>query len=219
MYNFPFDTCEIPRPDSWIAQPWSALVNTSACLIIVAWIVYAHQKSCPIHILWLMGCLLLFEIIHTYSHIYHLKGRVQAVLIHLTAYLTLGFYTYALLRKYGWPRSTTRNTLLIGLLIMIAVCDAVWFLQQKPFLWYVYTVVGMFIILFVLFFPRFTPLQKQLSCGIIAFATTVLLLFWNESHNCQRMLRWNALPYHALIEFVGLIIFILVPWFFSTLCR
>jgi hypothetical protein len=215
QYNFPFHTCEIPHNDFLIAQPWSALVNFIGVIIIVGWMIHAYQKGCKTHILLLIGSLLMFEGVHTYSHIYHVDGKLQVTIIHLIAYLIILLYTYALVNRYGFPR---KNIFLTCCFIFLAVFDVIWFIQGKPFLWYMSTLVGMFILLFRIFFCRFNLLQKRQSYAIMSCSFLIMLLFWNESYNCHKMLQWNpAIPYHALIEMMGTIIIMIVSWFFTTL--
>jgi len=38
----------------------------------------------------------------------------------------------------------------------------------------------------------------------------LMLLFWNESVNCQKMLKAYPFPYHAMIEVVGLYVLIVL---------
>lgn len=163
----------------------------------------------------LLCTLVLFEVVHVYSHIHHGSGAIQVTMIHLIAYLILFLYVYILFQTFGFVRRS-RSYGIVGCLLFIL--DLWSFLHRWPFVWYMSTLVMMFVLVFLLYFSQLNIPQRRLSRLILLCALLILLLFWNESLHCTSLLRWNAyLPYHAIIETIGLVLFIVLPSFFLSL--
>jgi hypothetical protein len=52
---------------------------------------------------------------------------------------------------------------------------------------------------------------------IIALTIAAILLFLNETFHCKKMLDFYTLPYHSLIEIVGILLFYLICSIFYKL--
>lgn len=214
-YNFPFDTCETPTNDV-VQQPWSSLVNFIGVLILCYWVCLAWYRRKPVAVCMVIMSILLFEILHFTSHVRHLAAsHRQVVMVHLSAYLVILCYLWAMYTTFGLPSS---SVLVIAVFVATALADIVFFIQHRPFIWYMLTTIIMFILIFIMYYGYFDPRQKRYVWQIIICAIIIGLLFLNEYAHCQSMLRWNKhIPYHAMIELLGIALFILIPSFFMSL--
>jgi len=201
-YTFPFDTCEIPySKTSIIAQPYSFTVNLlSSCIIL-----YALFNTNDIYIKTFFGLLFLFELIHTISHFIHIPGNIQNNIIHFIAYLVN--FSYFAIFIHLTQTMPSIGILLIYLLIIIL--DIILLYKQK-FLGYFITQLSLIVLINLYYFNYIT---KHVSCNYIylffILTVIVILLFINEKENCKKMLDKKELPYHIIVETMGVPLFIL----------
>lgn len=205
-YTFPFSTCEKPS-NMMIAQPTSVLVNLISIVIILYFLLHCQQKATLMFFI----LLLCFEMWHTWSHVRHTPGFTQVRVIHVFAYLLNISILYMMVKFTGVMPSQKLVILLVGLTFL-----DVWAFAKLPMIFYFttqLTLVGAILWAYLSLTPR------QLQVYFIAFfvaLTTLVAMFINESLNCKRMLKHFVFPYHALIEMVGVIAFLLLGIIFST---
>jgi len=156
--------------------------------------------------------LLLFEIVHTFSHAVHLEHdkSVQIRVIHIVVYLFL-LILYGLL--YTGPGNTPAHPFVNVLLVIVFVLDLCFFIKQTPFIWYFTTSMLLFMIVVAGAWASMTPFLRR-KCLFFAFLFLCLLgLFYNDMINCDHMRRYMSLPYHGFLEFFSIIVF----WFLCDL--
>ena len=88
-YLFPFSTCE--KPKKGIAQPWSVAVNVVSIFVILYFLFQVKQWYSFL----LIFSLLMFECVHTFSHVIHLPNYLQLNIIHTLAYFVNFCYLFA----------------------------------------------------------------------------------------------------------------------------
>jgi hypothetical protein len=75
-------------------------------------------------------------------------------------------------------------------------------------IWTIFTGLSIFAIII---FGSIDKLNSQFKSSIPYFLIGLLLLFIlvvNENRNCDKMLEYHIFPYHAIIEVLGLIMFV-----------
>ena len=195
-YTFPFDTCETPRQDSIVAQPYSVLVNLVSCAILSCFLILARRPSTKITLL----AILLFESWHTWSHSNHLQGMIQLNVVHGLAYLinfSFLWLMYDLSKKRPLSPIAITSILFIILLDIYSFCCL-------PFLYYLSTQV-LFLFLILMLYRHLIP-TVYLSCLVILIVFLIGLIV-NESAHCKRMMAYWSFPYHIFIEITGTLIF------------
>ena len=209
-YTFPFSTCEIPYQTSTkIAQPYSFIINLVSTIILV----YALLTSKNLYIQLFFGILILFEGFHTYSHYKHLDGDIQTKIIHILAYLANIFYLMIFINitKIIPPLEIF---LLYGFVIVL---DLIFFIK-KIFIGY-FIAQLILIIITNLYFYKYVMNRLPYYYIHIFMVLMILLiiLFLNEMYHCKNMLLHYKFPYHAIIETVGVLIFVLYVFILKAL--
>lgn len=196
-FIFPFTTCEKPH-NSIIMQPASAVVNFVTCIILMYFAI--ATKTFPVKLMIL--AYLSFELWHTASHIQHISGYLQTNIIHILAYL-LAFttlYSIMYLSKKGLS-----TVYIIILLILVIIDTYVWLYVGG-----IRMVIGGLLILFVIIIGSYNNLPKffkKVIPWLIAGLVLLLLIIYNETVNCEKMLEFADFPYHIIIELLGLVLF------------
>lgn len=204
-YTFPFDTCESPSGTK-VAQPVSVFVN----LISVCIIVYFLIQSSHLPTRLFFTILLAFEAWHTFSHIRHIPGYIQVRIIHSLVYALNAAILYMLIVFTGIVPSKQFILLLASIVLLDLI--AFWKLPMIVYFTTSLILTATIIIAFLPHVPRSLRLYLQQFLVILVI---LVLLFVNESFNCKRMMDYVKFPYHALIESVGVIAFILLGFTFS----
>ena len=200
-YTFPFDTCERPRP-SGIAQPWSALINLVNCLVILYFLL--RTKTTPAFLFLLS--LLLFEAVHTFSHMVHLPGKIQISIVHTLAYCANATFLW-----YAYQQSLRLPSWWFGILYLALVCLDIYAFMHLGTLIYLCTQAAMLLSVFAYYYRYFPKALRESMPWILVFILVTIALIANESYHCTRMLAANPhFPYHILIEFTGLVLFYLI---------
>ena len=163
-WTFPTSTCETPV-DHLPRQPWSSLVNAAIICMLVC---------CRRHTN-LVKSIVLFELIHLYSHVAYKPGL--SVVQH--------YSMYAVLHYYAKPGRWTITAKVVDS-IVVAVFGGIWQIYSGIALLFTYTVK-----------------DDRVKAG----ACAVALLLANEQLNCIRMLQFADLPYHCVLELVGMYVF------------
>lgn len=199
-YIFPFDTCEIPyRTNSIIAQPYSFVVNLiSSCILL-----YAAFTTKDIYIKVFFGLLFLFEFIHTGSHFTHIPGKIQITTIHFVAYMVN--FSYFAIFIHLTKRIPSYE--IMALYVLIILLDIVFFYKNK-FIGYFITQISLLVLINLYYFNYITEnISYYYLITFFILVVILILLFINEQENCKKMLDNKPLPYHIIVETVGVLIF------------
>ena len=204
-FIFPFSTCEKCNEKGFIKQPVSAFINFITVIILLIAITYA--KTLPLQLMLLSyAC---FEIWHTFSHIRHIPGTIQTNVVHILGY-AMSFATLYVILTFS--KSVPGLWFLIFLITAIII-DIYITLHVKG----VYTVFSGLLIFVVIVLGNLTSFPSFLRTWIpvlIIFLSILFALFWNEAQNCKKMMDYKVLPYHAMVEIIGLILFTQLAWIF-----
>jgi hypothetical protein len=66
------------------------------------------------------------------------------------------------------------------------------------------------------YYPLLPKIIQNSLFKIIGLISMVIFLFLNEKYNCKKMLDFYPLPYHSLIEIVGILLFYVICSTFYT---
>ena len=194
-YTFPFDTCETPRKDSILAQPYSVFINLVSCGILFYFFTRVRRPSTRATLL----AIFLFELWHTWSHSIHVQGMLQLNVVHGLAYLVNLCLLWFLYDISNQPPSC----IALLLLITIVLLDLYSFCFL-PFLYYLSTQLLLLFVLLLLY-HHLVPVAYFSALAILILVLVLFIV--NESMHCKDMLKYHAFPYHILIETTGTIIF------------
>jgi len=201
-YTFPFNTCEQKTDDGIFAQPYSAIANIITCFIII----YFLLKTENIHSFLLLFSILVFELFHAFSHMIHIPGKMQTILIHFLAY-SINFSLFNVF--YHFAGVLPSYIFLIYIVCLVAFDIYIFF--NYDFIHYFMSLTLIFVSLLFYYYP-ILPKRVQKTIQIIfCFVIIVLGLFLNEIYNCQNMLSfYSGFPYHVLIEIAGMYAFYVI---------
>jgi hypothetical protein len=200
MYVFPFNTCEVPDNNSLVKQPASALINLISTIILF----YLATKAQTIHVSFLLFCYGLFELWHTFSHVVHLKNKhMQTNVVHILGYLIAFSSLWCIQELSG----KVNSRLFYKILAIIVLIDLYTWVEIKG-VWTIFT--GLSIFAFIIFgsIDKLSPQFKDILPYFILGLLLLFMLFVNENINCDKMLEYHIFPYHAIIEVLGLIMFV-----------
>ena len=200
---FPFNTCE--EPNKYIAQPVSAFINLITSLILI----YFFFKAKTIIIRLLILAFILFELFHTFSHITHINGTIQSNVIHSLWY----FLTFMLLIASIKMTKKYPNIYTIIILILIIIIDInLFFLPNK--LYMIFTALTLPMVIAISYYNLYPKNIKKAIPYLIGLLIIVGIVLINEKINCENMMKIAKLPYHAIIEIIGMILFTLLSYVF-----
>ena len=202
---FPFNTCEEPNKNKWIAQPVSAFINLLTSLILI----YFFFKAKTIIIRLLILAFILFELFHTYSHITHINGTIQSNVIHSLWY----FLTFMLLIASIKMTKKYPNIYTIVILIILIIIDINLYLLSNKF-YMIITGLSLPIIIAISYYNLFPKNIKKAIPYLIGLLIIVGIVLINEKINCENMMKYAKLPYHAIIEIIGMVLFTLLSYVF-----
>jgi hypothetical protein len=196
---FPFNTCEEPNKKAWVAQPVSAFINFITSIILI----YFFFKAKTIIIRLLILAFILFELFHTFSHITHINGTIQSNVIHGLWY----FLSFMLLITSIKITKQYPNIYAIIILLLIIIIDInLFFLQNKFYM--IITALSLPVVIAISYYNLFPKYIKKAIPYLIGLLIIVGIVLINEKINCENMMKYAKLPYHAIIEIIGLILFI-----------
>ena len=202
---FPFNTCEQPNKDAWIAQPVSAFINMITSIILI----YFFLQAKTLIIKLLIFSFIAFEIFHTFSHIKHIDGIIQSNIIHSIWY----FLTFMILIASIQITNKYPNIQLLLLLLTIIIIDInLFFLPNK--LYMIFTALTLPIVIVISYYKLYPIYIKKTIPYLILLLLIVGLFLINEKINCENMMKFAKLPYHAIIEIIGMILFITLAYIF-----
>lgn len=202
---FPFNTCEEPNKNRLIAQPVSAFINMITSIILI----YFFFKAKTLIIKLLIFTFILFEIFHTYSHITHIDGAIQSNVIHgIWYFLSIMILIASIKITKQYPNIYT----IIILLLIIIVDINLFFLPNK--LYMIFTALTLPIIIVISYYKLYPIQIKNAIPYLISLLIIVGIFLINEKINCEYMMKYAKLPYHAIIEIIGMFLFIILAYVF-----
>ena len=199
MYTFPFHTCE--KPKKGIAQPYSALLNAINCIMIAYFLLLTKNQSTFL----LLFSIFCFELFHTFSHIIHISGKIQTMISHFLSYAINFSFLFFFVH---FTNKVPSFTFLLYLFI-ISVFD-IYSLFYLSIVFYILSQAVIMISLLVYYYPFLPKIIQHSLFKIIGLISIIILLFLNEKYNCKKMLDFYPLPYHTLIEIVGILLFYII---------
>jgi hypothetical protein len=202
-YIFPKNTCEKIN-DIGFAQPYSALFNIINCIMVLTYLLETKKQ----HNFLLLLSLFCFELFHTISHIVHIDGSIQINVTHSLSYImNIAFFYFFYKHTNIFPDDK------FLLFIFVLVCLDTYALMKLSIVYYLMTQFLIFISL-LMYYYKYLPDNVQMSTYSITFlAIVIVLLFLNETKNCEKMMKMNEnFPYHIFIETIGIL-------FFYILCK
>ena len=202
---FPFNTCEEPNKKSYIAQPISAFINMITCLILIYFFLQAKTSIIRLLIL----SFILFEIFHTFSHITHIDGTIQSNIIHGIWY----FLSFMVLIASIKITKQYPNIYTILILLTIIIIDINLFFQANK-LYMIFTGLTLPVVIIISYYNLYPICIKKAIPYLIALLIILGIVLINEKINCLNMMKYAKLPYHAIIEIIGMILFTLLSYIF-----
>ena len=194
-FLFPFTTCEKPDANSIVMQPVSSLVNL--CTIII--LIYFTLQTKTLSILLALLSYIIFEIWHMFSHMQHISGTIQSNIVHILGYFMAFLTLYAIIDlTHQYPTAI----FMIALFILIIIDFYVWSYVKG-----VWTVITGLSILIMVVFGSYAAIPKELLYYFYIFLIGIiclLLVIYNESINCEKMLDIYSFPYHIFVEIIGI---------------
>ena len=203
-YLFPFSTCEVPQ-QAGVAQPYSLVVNIVSMVVILYFLTQARRLSTRLVLI----SILLFEAWHAFSHAVHIPGKTQINVMHLLAYLVNLGYLYFL---YDISKKLPDRWILVTM-VLIVMFD-IYAFCNLPFLYYFVSQLVLFLVILAAYREI---LPRSYLTLLVSLVVLLVLLFLNESRNCKAMMGYAKFPYHAIIEAVGVLIFICIGSMFLTM--
>jgi hypothetical protein len=203
-YAFPFDACEKIN-EGIIKQPVSASINIISCIIILYFYYYAKTNV----VRFLFGTFFVFQLWHAFSHTYHIHSNIQANVSHIISYILSFSALYAILYL---SNSTLTNIKVIIITLLIIIDLYIW-----VFIGGVWNIITNLSILAFIIFSSYNKLPKFFKQAIPYLVVGLIILFAleiNEAYNCEKMLEYKQLPYHSLVEIVGLLLFTSLTYLF-----
>jgi len=206
---FPFETCEKPTENEWVAQPYSAAVNCLNSLIILFFLL---QTKTTYTFLFLF-VILLFEIVHTSSHIVHINGPLQTNIIHGFAYAINASLLYLL---YRYSRILPSKWLILILFFWISL--DIYALFSLSTVFYILTQFAIFFSILFFYFTTLPTKTKSSLKWLILLGILIISLVYNEIRNCDEMAKlYPTAPFHILVEIPGVLFFYLICRYFYEL--
>jgi hypothetical protein len=202
---FPFNTCEKPKIESLVAQPVSATINILTCIIILYFIFQAQTTTVRLLLLTFFA----FQAFHAFSHIRHIEGHIQSNVIHVIWYSVafMVLFTSMQMSKKSPPLYTI---LIICTIIMIDI----YLYMHTDRLYTIFTALTLPVIVVISYYNTYPAFMKNTIPYLILLLLIVSALLLNEKFNCDAMISYANLPYHAIIETLGLILFSSLAYLF-----
>ena len=199
---FPFETCENPDEDSSIAQPYSTTVNCLNTLIILF---FLFQTKNIYTFLFLLS-IFLFELIHTFSHAFHIDGQMQTNIVHGLAYFINAAFLYALYRH-----SNLIPSLSLSFILLCLIGIDIYALFSLSAVFYILTQFAIFLSILFFYFTTLPAKTKSSVKWLVFLGILIICLVYNEIRNCDEMAKlYPTAPFHILVEIPGVFFFYLV---------
>lgn len=202
---FPFETCEKPTQNEWmISQPYSTAINALNSLIIFFFLLQTKTTYTFIFLF----ILLLFELIHTLSHSFHINGPLQTNIIHGFAYAINAALLYALYRH-----SNIFPSRWFILILFIWIGLDIYALFTLSTVFYILSQFVIFLSILFFYYSSLPVKTKNSIPWILMIGILIVCLVYNEMRNCDEMAKlYPTAPFHILVEIPGV-------FFFYFICR
>ena len=199
MYTFPFHTCE--KPKKGIAQPYSALLNAINCIMIAYFLLQTKSLSST----FLLFSIFCFELFHTFSHTIHIPGSIQINITHFLSYcINFAFLFFFYNYTHLFP-----SVMFIFYYLCFIIVDLIIFFNLN-IIYSIFSQALLFLSILFYYYP-YLSFSIQTQIHILCFFVFIIMgLFLNEKYNCKKMLDFYPLPYHSLIEIVGILLFYII---------
>lgn len=205
-WTFPYNTCEIVEKGAYIAQPYSFTINTITAVILVGMVLFARTFEVKFALL----SYAIFEAYHACSHAFHINSEQKTLITHSLAYLFFIGSWMVLSRFTKHKLSWINIYVLLGFIIIdifvFFVIGGIW------------NLLSFFLLIWVLFMQYIKYIPKQLMNTFLYIITPLLVILCiielNEVINCQSMLNYYKFPYHIIVEFIGMILFLILAGLF-----
>ena len=203
-FMFPFSTCE--KKKEGIAQPYSVFVNFISICIIFYFLIYTQN----IYPFLLILSLLIFECVHTFSHVIHLESHIQNNITHCIGYMINIFFILTLYNYTNHPPHIYFLIYLLGLIII-----DIYFFMNLSFMYYFSSSMIIFFSIFIYYYNYIPQNKKVYLVAILLLGLSIVVLLYNEKYNCKDMLsKYPEVPFHAFLELNGAFIFYFLCKFF-----
>jgi len=200
MYTFPFNTCEKPKKKG-IAQPYSALLNAVNCVMILYFLVQTKTQYAAI----LLFSILCFELFHVFSHTIHIPGSIQINITHFLSYcINFAFLFFF----YNYLKFLPGSLFLFYYMCLIII-DIITFFNMNV-VYSIFSQAVLFLSVLFYYYPYLSKVIQQKIHSLCFLVLIIIGLFFNEKYNCKKMLDMYPLPYHTLIEIVGIFLFYII---------
>jgi hypothetical protein len=207
-FIFPFSTCERPNKRG-IAQPYSFFVNLLSIFIII----YFLSQTKKIYSFLLITSILIFEMVHTFSHFVHLPNYLQLNIIHSLSYIINLMY---LLTFYNYTHHAPSTYFLIFLICLLFI--DIYSFMFLSFIYYFSSSLLIFFSILIYYYKYIPKDKKKYIMTILFLGLSIMFLFYNEKFNCKYMMSlFPNIPFHVFLEIFGMLIFYYICIFFYKL--
>lgn len=150
-----------------------------------------------------------FQLFHTYSHIKHVNGAIQSNIIHSIWY----FLSFMVLIASIKITRKNPNIYTILILLFIIIIDIYLFIKKKN-LYMIFTALSLPVVIVLSYYKLYPNEITKAIPYLISLLIIVGFFLLNEKINCENMMKFAKLPYHAIIEILGMILFITLAYVF-----
>jgi hypothetical protein len=105
------------------------------------------------------------------------------------------------------------NIYTILILLTIIIIDINLFFQANK-LYMVFTALTLPVVIVISYYNLYPICIKKAIPYLIALLIILGIVLINEKINCLNMMKYAKLPYHAIIEIIGMILFTLLSYIF-----
>lgn len=210
-YMFPHSTCETPityEDNKTPLQPWSFYVNiVNTLLLCIATIVSIFYKKYFVTLA--LFSFTMFEAWHSFSHYTHIENNphIHIFIVHILGYcMTISLYLAIS------QLSSNYQILPLPFFILLAsiVLDIYIYIYVQGY----WTVFGGLLVLSIMTMTNLYKIPPHLRYYMFYLCIGIIILFAlfvNEAYNCEKMKNiFGDLPFHAFIEILGMILFIIL---------
>ena len=207
--EFPFYTCENISKTGIIAQPYSTTVNIATLCILF----YFAVNSKSFHAKMAIMGIFMVQAFHTFSHTIHIPGTFQRDGIHVLTYISDILLLWAFYKNTNvFPKEW-----FIALFICLIGID-IYAVINHTLIIYLITNGLLFSSILFYYYGIVDKNIKNMIPLILVVASIGVVLFYNETKNCnemRKMIPW--FPFHVIIELVNMVLFTVMGMTFTRL--
>lgn len=188
-------------------QPVSTSINIISCTILFYYLLY-HTRSLYVSIL--LISFILFQTWHAFSHAQHINANYQSNIVHGILYLVYFSMLIAILHLSKQNLAST-----MWLFLFVAVILDLWIWYQIKGFWMVVSGLMLLSVVVIICYRLLPKFFKEAVPWLVTGIGTLILLIYNEEQNCDIMMNAVKFPYHAMVEIVGLCLFVALAQLFT----